>query len=113
MDRRILGTEKIRMKDGTEVETNVYSVSYAEKMKLVRKYTEVKLDKGYQYKVIDEVAIRDEIMKIALSDINFDDLDFFADEIYDKYFLKSEDSKKEKTSSSGQTDTNSQETVTQ
>jgi len=104
VERRVLGTEKIMLLDGTEKEINVYGVGYAEKWRLVNGNTTTKLEKGYQYKIVDEVKVRDEILRIALSDVDFESLDYNTDLLYAKYFSVSEaKEKKDETSTTGQT----------
>jgi len=114
VERRVLGKEKLVLVDGTEVEVSVHAVGFVEKYDLVKKHTTRTREKGFSYVEIDEISIRNDVLKIALPDIEINSLDYNMEELYNKYFGKNEDAeKKEKTSISGQTDTKSQETVQQ
>jgi len=105
MDRKVLGTEKISLLNGEEKTVNVYAIGHYEKTQFIRKYTKDVYDKGHHYKTVDELAIVDEILKVALSEVNIEHLDYDAHDIYQKYFGPKEQEKKEKTSIIGQTDT--------
>lgn len=105
-DRAILGKETVKLKNGEVKEINVYDVGFWEKSQLVKRYTEVKLEKGYQYKIVDEVTIMEEIMKIALQDIPKEQWGYNTDKlIYTKYFSPDSVEKKDETSIPGQTAT--------
>ena len=104
MERKILGKEKISLLSGEEREVNVYAVGYYEKSQFIRKHTTVTYDKGHQYKNVDELAVVDEILKIAIQDVPIEELDYDIDKIYKKYFAPDEHDKKEKTSTDGQTE---------
>ena len=99
MERRILGTEKVILLDGTDREITIKAVGFYEKLKLQQKYTKTQFINGYSYKVVDEVAIMEEIFRKCIEGANIEELDYNAQEIYNKYFNKSgDDTKKSETS---------------
>lgn len=91
MERRILGEEIVKLIDGTEREIKIYAVKLSEKNQLSRKYRKKILigtgkDKSINVEVHDDEIIKG-ILDIAFNkQIEYDDLDFSEDWVYNKYF---------------------------
>ena len=114
VERRVLGKEELTLIDGSVKLVNVYAVGYAEKWRIIQRNTNVVREKGYTYKEVDEPNVRNEVLKIALSDVDYELLDYNTETLYEKYFTPNKETeKKEKTSTDGQMDIESQETVQQ
>ena len=104
VEKRILGTEKITLVDGTEKEITIKAMSGYEKLRLIKKHTKHKLVNGYTYKSVDEVGIMMDILSSCIDGANPEELDFDIENLYNKYFKSSPDkTKKENTSTTSQT----------
>ena len=101
VERRILGKETVHLIDGTSKEVDIYAVKLSEKNYLQRKYRKkvavgTGKDKQIAVEVQDDEIIKG-ILEIALGkQVDYDDLDYFEDDIYDKYFTKQEVSNEKK-----------------
>lgn len=91
VSRRILGEETLKLADGTEKEVKIFSVTLSEKNFLSRKHRKkvilgTGLNKTVDIEIHDDEIIKG-ILNIAFQDqIEFDDLDFSEEWVYDKYF---------------------------
>jgi hypothetical protein len=94
-NRRLLGTEKITLLDGTEREIKVYGMGFVEKLNLIKKHTKTSYIKGFSYKEVDEISIMQEVLEKCIVGCDVNELDYNAQDIYDKYFKKKEDDKDE------------------
>jgi hypothetical protein len=91
IERRILGTESLKLIDGSEKEVNIYAVRLSEKNQLSRKHRKKIVIGTGANKTVDIDIHDDEIIKGILDiafqgQISYDDLDFDADWVYNKYF---------------------------
>lgn len=106
MERRILGKETVTLLDGTEKEITIYSFGFYEKLQLVKRCTKTEYIKGYSYKTVDEIGVMTDILRTVIDGATIEELDYNAQEIYDKYFKPSEEkTKKDNTSTTSHTDT--------
>ena len=91
MKRRILGTENLRLIDGTTKEVTIYAVKLSEKNFLSRKYRKKTIigsgnNKSFDIEIHDDEIIKG-VLDIAFQEqICYDDLDWSEDWVYDKYF---------------------------
>lgn len=107
-NRRVLGTETIVTESGEEKEITIHTMGFVEKLQLIKKHTSSKYINGYSYKEVDEIAIMTEILTRCVEGATIYELDFNAQEIYDKYFKpkdNKEQEKKENTSTITHSDT--------
>ena len=110
MERRILGEEIVTLVDGTKKEVKIYAVKLSEKNQLSRKHRQkvtvgTGKDKTLAVDIHDDKIIEG-VLKIAFNgQIEYDDLDFGEDWVYDKYFNPKkiiDKSKKDNTSGSSE-----------
>lgn len=94
--RRVLGKETILTVDGEDKEIIVYSMGFLEKLQLIKKFTTVKYINGYSYKEVDEVSIMMEILSKCIEGVTIHELDFNAQDIYEKYFKPKDNKEQEK-----------------
>lgn len=95
-NRRLLGSETIITVTGDKKDVKVYAMGFIEKLHLIKKYTNTKYINGYSYKEVDEMSIMIEILTKCVQGCTVHELDFNAQELYDKYFKSRKDEEKEK-----------------
>ena len=95
-NRRLLGTETITTVSGDEKEISVYAMGFVEKMNLVKKFTKTTYIKGFSYKEVDEASIMLEVLGRCIKGATIEELDYNAQDIYEKCFKKKEESEDDK-----------------